>query len=528
MSSLLTNNRANRTFNGGIRQNVDNVFYDQRGSLLDGKTLAKNTAWNFLGQALPLLVGLAATPALIHRLGTDRFGVLTLAWLVVGYFTLFDFGLGRALTKLIAEKLGEGSGTDIPALFWTALLLMAALGLLGGAGLAFLTPWLTTHVLKIPRNILPETTLAFFWLSLGLPIVIVTAALQGVLAAYQQFMSFAALRLVTGMWSFLGPLLCLIVTSNLASIAAVLIAGRALACMLALWLSFRVDCRLRHPLWLRKTVRPLASFGGWMTVSNVVGPLMVYLDRFVVGAFLGMTAVAYYATPYDVVTRLLIIPTSLLGVLFPAFSTSLAVDRARAGRFFERAISFLFLLMYPITLILVMFAHEGLTLWLGNGFAVHSAPVLQWIAFGIFINSLGMVPFGSIQADGRPDVTAKLHLAELPIYFGILWVLLKKLGIEGAAIAWFLRVLLDSAVLYWIALRDLPEVRAGVVRKGCFILSSSAAILLIIWFQPSSLTLKVGLVSTCLATFSVFFWRLFLDASEKLWFLSYAREWLSI
>jgi O-antigen/teichoic acid export membrane protein len=497
--------------------------HDQRAGLTDGPTLARNSVWNLLGQTLPLLVGVAATPVLIHRLGTDKFGVLALAWIVVGYFTLFDFGLGRALTKLIAQKLGDGSKTDIPVLFWTALFLMGGVGVVGGVFMAVLTPWLTTHVLSIPRTIVPETTQAFFLLSIGLPIVIITAGLQGVLAAYQQFTSFAAVRVVTGVWSFVGPWLSLVLTNNLAAIAAVLVVGRAVACVLSAWLCFRVDPRLRHASWVREAVKPLVSFGSWMTVTNVVGPLMMYLDRFVIGVVLSMTAVAYYATPYDVVTRLLIIPTSLLGVLFPAFSTSLAVDRMRAGRLFERAVGVLFLLMFPITLVIVGFAYDGLNLWLGSEFAHHSAPVLQWIAFGVFINSFGMVPFGSIQADGRPDITAKLHLIELPIYFGILWFLLKKWGIEGAAIAWFLRLVLDDAVLYWVALRDLPEARAGVIRKGSFILFSCIVVLAFIWSPPSSLLLRVGVISACLVTFFGVFWHTFLDANEKVWFRSYAR-----
>ena len=353
--------------------------------------------------------------------------------------------------------------------------------------------------------------------------MIITAGLQGVLAAYERFASFALVRALTGVWSFLGPLLCSFFSGNLSSIAIVLVAGRAAACVLSLWLCLRTDPRLRTPSWVRKTVRPLISFGGWMTVSNVVGPLMVYLDRFVIGAVLSMTAVAYYATPYDVVTRLWIIPMSLLSVLFPAFSASMAVDRVRAGRLFERAVGILFLLMFPITLVLVAFAREGLSLWLGVEFARHGAVVLQWIAFGVFVNSFAMVPFGSIQAGGRPDITAKLHLFEFPIYFVILWFLLRKWGIEGAAMTWFLRIALDDAVLFWIALRDLPEARIGVLRKGSFVLLSCGVILALIWFQPPSLFLKVGLISTCLAIFFGVFWHTFLEASEKMWVRSYGR-----
>lgn len=73
-----------------------------------------------------------------------------------------------------------------------------------------------------------------------------------------------------------------------------------------------------------------------MTVTNIVGPLMTYMDRFLIGAFISVTAVAYYATPYEVVTKFWLIPSALVGVLFPAFSTALAHDRQRAGQLFGR------------------------------------------------------------------------------------------------------------------------------------------------------------------------------------------------
>ena len=117
-------------------------------TLTRGSLLARNTIWNLIGQGAPLFVALFAIPVLIRGLGTARFGVLTLAWMVVGYFSLFDLGLGRALTKLVAEKLGEGKESEVPALVWTALALMALLGVAGIAVAAWLCPWLVHGILK--------------------------------------------------------------------------------------------------------------------------------------------------------------------------------------------------------------------------------------------------------------------------------------------------------------------------------------------------------------------------------------------
>ena len=73
-------------------------------------TIARNTGWNFVGTALPIAVAVIAIPPLIRELGVERFGVLTLAWVITGYFALFDFGLGRATTKFVLNKVGMRLG----------------------------------------------------------------------------------------------------------------------------------------------------------------------------------------------------------------------------------------------------------------------------------------------------------------------------------------------------------------------------------------------------------------------------------
>lgn len=103
-------------------------------SLTDSRLLARNTVWNLLGQSVPLVVAIFAIPLLVKGLGTDRFGFLTIVWMVIGYFSLFDLGLGRALTKLVAERLSSDKEQEIPPLVWTATVLMLILGAVGGAG----------------------------------------------------------------------------------------------------------------------------------------------------------------------------------------------------------------------------------------------------------------------------------------------------------------------------------------------------------------------------------------------------------
>src|SRR6266568_8574286 len=110
------------------------------GHLTRGRLLARNTIWNLLGGAAPMVVAVFSIPILIQGLGKDRFGVLTLAWALIGYASLFDIGLGRALTQLVAKKLGRGEHHEIPALAWTSFLLMLPLGVAGAVAVIAISP----------------------------------------------------------------------------------------------------------------------------------------------------------------------------------------------------------------------------------------------------------------------------------------------------------------------------------------------------------------------------------------------------
>ncbi|MEW8521553.1 MAG: oligosaccharide flippase family protein [Candidatus Thiodiazotropha endolucinida] len=110
--------------------------------LTRGGRLAKNVVWNLLSIVVPFLVAIITIPILIDGIGKDRFGLLAISWMFVGYFSLFDFGLGRALTVLVAKCLGEHQHHKIPGLVWTAMILMTILGVIGFVVIFWLTPWL--------------------------------------------------------------------------------------------------------------------------------------------------------------------------------------------------------------------------------------------------------------------------------------------------------------------------------------------------------------------------------------------------
>jgi O-antigen/teichoic acid export membrane protein len=461
----------------------------------------------------PLLAALVAIPPLIERLGVERFGVLALAWTVIGYFSLFDLGIGRAVTRAVSENLGRGHFDAIPAVAKTALTLMGALGIAGGVVLAVASSWLVESALNISPALRSDVLGAFFLLALSVPIVVATAGLRGLLEAYQRFALLNAIRVPTGIFMFVGPLIVSWFSTELTWLVASL-AGIRCVVWGVHWHYCRRAIDLGGPTarFDAGHAASLVKFGGWMTVTNVVGPLMVYMDRFLIGAMVSVAAVSYYVTPYEIVTKLWIVPGAMIGVLFPAFTASLAHDRQRAAALMSRAIKYVFVVLFPVAFVAVAFAREGLHVWLNEEFSANGTRVLQWLAVGVYVNSVAQIPSALIQGAGRPDITARLHLLELPFYLMALYLLTAALGIEGTAIAWSARVLIDALLLAGIASRLLP----GSIGK-VHALQVAAGLVVLLALIPFQWDLRFKAVATLavLSGFALWVWRGVIDDTDR-------------
>ena len=421
-------------------------------NLLSRKALAKNSLINLAGFVLPLIVGLITIPLIVRGFGVERFGLLTLAWAIIGYFSLFDLGIGRAITQLVAERLGKSPSEEVARLAWTGLLMMGVFALIGAVFTASLAPWFVSSVLNMSEALREETIWAFIMLAGAIPAVILSAGFAGVLTAIQRFDLINVLRIPMGMMIFLVPLAVLPYSKSIAYVCAGLMLIRILFLVLHAAACFHAFPPLRANVGIeRSEIRGLLKFGGWMTVTNIIGPLMMYMDRFVIGAALSISAVAYYVTPYEMVTRILAIPAAIVTVLFPVFAASKSNGSSHAAVLYSMGGRAILGILAPIVMVLVVFAEEGLRVWMGSDFSQKSGPVLQWLAIGVYLNSYAQVPFAFVQGIGRADITAKLHLLELPIYLGLMFWLLNTHGIIGVAIAWLLRATLDAILLTIIA-----------------------------------------------------------------------------
>ncbi len=483
--------------------------------------LARSTAFNFIGQLVPLIAGVGLMPYIVKGLGPDRFGVLGIVWMVFGYFNLFDFGLGRATTKSVAEWLAKDDTEHVPALVWTSMATQLFLGLAACLILCTIAPLLANRALKIPPYLVNEVRLTFFILAASLPLVLASNSLRAVLEGCQRFDIVNLLRTPSSALVFIIPAVALPFGSRLPGIVVLLLISRLGFALAHLAYCFRVlPCLRSWPVFDGRVLRPLIAFGSWITVGNIVNPILLSMDRFLIGSLLSVAMVGYYTAPFEAVSKLWMIPASLTITIFPACSGLGAERKKELAVLYFRSMKYLFLILAPVSLVLVLFARQILQLWLGPDFAAKSAVVLQILAIGVFVNCFAHVPYCFIQALGRPGLTAVLFLLELPPYAAFLWWMIRHDGIAGAATAWSVRVAIEVVLLMLIAWRVFflsPRQLLGrdMLRALIILCVTGLALIATKRMLHDSFIAEVCLSAVWLAGFALAIWKYVLDELDR-------------
>jgi O-antigen/teichoic acid export membrane protein len=494
-----------------------------------GGLVARNALLNMIGLGLPLIVGLLTIPVIVRSLGTQRFGILSLIWVVFGYFGFLDLGLGRATTKFAAEALGRGEIENIPKFLWTTVSFQIVLGFVGAILLSVSTPLLVERILNIPPAFVDEARTTFYWIAWAIPLTILSTSFRGILEAAQRFDLVNAVKIPASAAFYLFPLIGILLGFNLPGIVALLVLSRFLSLLGWAVLSARVFPVLKKRIVFQKdAIGPLLRFGGWVTLSAVIWPILSSIDRFFIGARMTIESVSFYSAPYEVVMRLGIIPGSLALTLFPAFSAlggSGEFERTRT--LYGRSVKFLLVMSALVAVPLFLFAGPVLKIWLGAKFAEQSTVVFQVLLIGFLCNSLSSVPFGLLQGIGRADLPTKVQLAELVVYVPLLWVMIRWLGIVGAALAWTLRVVAEMLVLFLLA-RKAGKMEAsagmadGLIRASAVVLGFAAAG----YFVSRWTSQLVWPVFLCVGFLGAIGFYV-LDPADRAWIFSRARVLLS-
>lgn len=429
--------------------------------LVAGHRLARNSLLTLCTNVVLLAASIAVVPLLLRAFGRELYGILAITWMLVVHLGWLDLGFSRAAARFVARELVTGDPIQ-PAIWgWTALVTQAAMGTCAGIVLWLAAPFVveSLHVSEPARG-LAVLTLRLF--ALSLPLELAARSLTGILQAGQRFDWVNGLSVVTVALSY-GAYAVGVTTGDFRLIVYGLVVARALTFVSTFAAATRVLPSLLDAEPLRRALSQLRfalamlRFGGWIALAAALGPLLLYFDQWTIGVLLGAATLPFYAVPLSFLLRLSVLPSSLTGTLFPAFSVMDArQDWGRARRYFLRAHRYLVAAVLPLVFLIYVWAPEILRIWIDDEFSQQGTTPLRILVAGVAVGLLAPLSGALLEAIGRPDLVAKLYLVELPLNVVVVVVLTLQFGLAGAAASYAIRTLLETMVLWCLVARVTP------------------------------------------------------------------------
>lgn len=400
------------------------------------KQVARNGALYLASFAIPAVAALFLVPVTVRSLGSARFGLLALAWLFAEGTGIFDFGLGKATIRFVADATGR-SAERVKEIVQASLYSQIMMGALAGVLLFGLAPYLVFGVFRIDSGLAAEAIGMFRVLALHMPVLLGIAALRASLEGAQRFDISTAFRLPGTLASVVVPAVLALAGYSLTVIMWALLAVRL---SLLVLMAIAVRRSLLSAPWSAlqgfATLREMLGYSGWVAISTALGPILASFDRFVLGAVVGVTGLGLYTGAAEAANRFLLIPVTAFSAMLPALAATDARDgRQRTLHLSSGARRQLATVMLPLCLTLFVFADTILRVWLGPAFGDASGNALRILSVGVFLTGLAVLPLALLYGSGRPDLPAKINLIQVAVHVPLTIALVRVWGITGAAAA---------------------------------------------------------------------------------------------
>jgi O-antigen/teichoic acid export membrane protein len=461
-------------------------------------SIGRNTIYNLIGTGVPTVLALVTVPAYLRLIGPERYGVLAIAWLVLGYFGVFDLGLGRATAQRISALRDAGAEARATA-FGTALVSNLCIGLIGAAIMWPASRLMFAMEMKLTPDMLAETLTAVPLLALAVPVATTLGVFSGALMAREQFYVTNRISIVnTCLFQILPLAVAWLWGPNVTTLLAASIAARLIGLVLywrACNREFGADAFRRFDIG---QLRQLLSYGGWVTVAAVFNPFIIVTDRFLIGAMLGSYAVTVYVVPTQLTSRVLTISAALCNALFPRMAVADGDDAARLAR---DGVGVQLALMTPLIAGAYVLMQNGLDVWVGHKLGHDTTPIARILMLAAWLNMFSNVPYSQLQARGRPDLVTKVMLVQLPFYLVALYFAVLSWGVWGAAMVYFVRYMVDLLALDWVNAKRFDHL-VPIVTSLC----GFGAIELILPHVPLALWARLPLAVAVALVFAVQSW----------------------
>jgi len=334
---------------------------------------------NWLSLALTYVVGFLLAPFVVHHLGSVAYGVWTIVLSLTSYMSLLDLGLRSAVVRFVSRdhalREHRRASETLSATFWLRLWIALLIVFFSLSISAFLL-----RFFHLPAEMQNEARVAVVLTGLSLAITLLAGVFGGVLTALHRFDLLSLVSVGQAILRASGFVWLLKTGHHIPALAAwellCSLAGGVALWRFARWSYPELHISFTQPR--RETIKNIWSYSSYVFLMHIFGQVIYYTDNLVVGAFVSVSAVTFYAIGGSLSEYLRQIVASMTSTFMPLAGRFEATgERDSLRKLLSYGTRTALVVALPIAMTLFFRGQTFIQVWVGEQFAPVSGRVLQ-------------------------------------------------------------------------------------------------------------------------------------------------------
>jgi O-antigen/teichoic acid export membrane protein len=475
----------------------------------------KNAYFSVIDAVFLPFVMLLATPLFLKQLGTEQYGMWMLINSIIASMAILNIGGVEVVTKYVSASRKDEDTQNIKKVFSTLFILQILLGAIISILIIWLAPILvTSEIFKVELKYQPLFAQCLIFGGFVFVIKMIEQVMIGFLRGQERYDLSSIMSIFSKSMLIVTQIVVVINGGNLSDLflysflVLSLILGIEIIGLKLLYLEAQFLTRFSI-----NTLTELLNFSGWAWLLSLASLFALQIDRWLIGALVGMEVLAYYAIALLVFNQIHAIIASSLSWIFPKVS-KMGVNKETTPLLYY-AQSYAVILSSLVSLFLVYF-NEIFLWWLGEENYQLIANYLKYFLVLQPIYALSIVPYYFINGLGliKYNFFNAVMNGLLKLFF--MFLLFKSLGMLGIMIGIGISLIISSGYALWIA-----KSKMGIIELPIFKLMLPVILYAIIGFYRISDELNGIIFSVVIVLLFIIYYKNYLDGYK-----SFFGQWL--
>ena len=398
-------------------------------------SLLRSLLSNWFGAGCAALIGFFLTPFVVHSLGKERYGLLTLLISIVSQLIILDLGTRNALVKFVAQHRAAGHPEQLSRLLSSASFLLFCLSSAGLLVLLLIVPFLDL-LFEISPALIQPARIVLIILAVDAAFDLLCGVFNAALAGSERYdilnglniarlagYAAAVVLVLKAGWGLYGVVVAIVIFKTLQRFGLWRFAQRE-----------NPGVILSRRLVDAASIKSLVSYGAWAFILAAATRAIYQIDALIAGIFFATSAVAVYAIPSLITEQFRVFAQTAATIFTPRFSSlEASPDCGLRRSFILKWASYSQLISLAAGAPILVTGGDFIRLWMGQGFE-ESNTLLKILIIPFFATLPGLIFSSYLLAAAKHKLAARIQVAEAAANVILSVFFAAKLGLCGVAL----------------------------------------------------------------------------------------------